>query len=58
MLNRPETLVIGVEACPDEESQSGKCEEEQIDPADALMHEPSGGVSRVGPPRGGNGRQG
>ena len=59
-LNRPDTLMIGVEACPDEGGPAGKCEEEQVDPADAVMHDTPDSSARggYGPARGSRGRQG
>jgi hypothetical protein len=63
-LNRRGTLMVVVRSCPEDGDGQGKCEEEQIDPADAVMHEErehddhGGAYEGNGPPRQDYGRTG
>jgi hypothetical protein len=58
-LNRHGTLAVDIEACPEQEGGQGKCEQEQVDPADAVMHEDRGGAhGGDGAPRRDDGRPG
>jgi hypothetical protein len=58
-LNRRGTLVVAVEACPEGQGGQGKCEQEQVDPADALMHGDHGAPhDDAGAPRRDHGRSG